>query len=185
MAREMTKAQKEQAKAARRLKYKTDPEYRSKVAELNRLAYRKGKKIKAKDCSGNLSALSSIGSVREVIVDKKHQYAKRVLCFTNSELAKALKIGTPTIYKWQQSGRLPLPTFSLPFAEGSTNDLAQADKVYLEAEVKVLIDIISQHQKEFRHYRESHTETMARIDSELKKIRKTVGRKKQRKKSNG
>lgn len=157
----------------RKLKYHADPNYRAKALAQSRESYRRNSNFEAKhDCRVNLPNLKTIGHKRQVLLSSRNAKTGLVLCFTNKELAEALSIAVSTLHKWQVSGRIPEPKFNIIFPDGHKSPVTQNNKVYLLEEVKAILEIVGEHQAHFNHYRESHADTMRKLNLKLNEIRK-------------
>ena len=160
--------------AQRRAAYRASPEYREKVLNENRAQYRKRNGGDSKDCRDNLSRLDEIGTVR--FLQSGNRRGKKVLTFTNEEMAQAIGYSLVALYRMQGDGRMPKPVTQPMYQEGPSNSSGAQGKfvtdcVYTEAEAIAVINELGAHQENVMHYRVSHVETRKRIFAAVKQAR--------------
>lgn len=168
----MDKKKRASLNVARRRRYKNDDNYRKQQIAMSREFYRRKHDIELgdNDCRENIDLLGDIGAERLVLINPRNKIIKTQLCLLNSELAGALKIGSPTLHKWHKSGRLPVPVFKLIFGESDHKTVC----VYVEEEARLIIETIGAHMAEFKHFRGTHIEVIERLKLGLFNIRKEV-----------
>lgn len=146
----------------RRERYATDPVYRQEAIEAARRYARSRRNICREDCSKNLANLSKFGTRCPVIVAGKQ---RRMFTFTVVQLAKVLERHPKIIERWIRNKMLRAPIFK------TTNDML----VYTLDEVKAIVIVYSDHQKEVAYYRKSHEHTRLRMHKSITMVRERMG----------
>lgn len=152
----------------RMIRRETDPEYREQIVEQARARYREEHNVQLKDCRENLGALDQIGTVRTVTTPSGE--TMEMLTFDAAELAEALGDYNPQImYRWQQKGQLPRPVVRM-FPPRN-----QKGFVYLEDEVRAIMENLGAHQCRFAYFRVSDKETIENIHNAVADVREGYG----------
>jgi hypothetical protein len=152
--------------ARRRLKYHTDPVHRAQVQRWARESMRRKRGTKAKDCRENLPMLHDLGSRRVcTIADEPHIR----MSFTITETAEALMVSANRLRIWIKTGLVPGPVVDADLGNG------QRVVVYVLEEVRAMMQVIGEHRAHMTHYMARHTETTARVQAKLKRVRINTG----------
>lgn len=152
----------------RRLKYREDEDYKTKVKESARLAYVKKNKLERTTCSRALEFYLNLAKREHVVAINNPKWKKSVeLPVLNvPKTAIALEQNHPTFWRWIKRNMVPEPALVI-----SHNN----QKVYHVDEVRVLIEEISKHQKMFAYYRSNHITLRDRIFKRISEVRKQLG----------
>lgn len=150
----------------RREMYAANAEYRSSCMAQSRAHYRHKYGTPTKDCRANIDNLASVGRIR--LLRNGRGEVVKCLTFSTVEFANALGYSTIQVYRWQHDGRLPKPTNGLVYEE-KIGGRFLCTRVYTEPEVRAIIEVLSEHQKRVSHYRTTHTATIKKLFSAVKK----------------
>jgi hypothetical protein len=151
--------------ARRRERYQQDNEYRQQSIKQVRDHYRQsrtaaGLDVRSDDCEENISKLAEIGAVRDII---NACQSRTLLTFTIEEAAIAFGRNQQVMYRWLKSGLLPPPVLT------ARNNRNRLQSVYVECELREMLDVFSAHQKLSQYYRSYHVETQnsmfAKVDA--------------------
>ena len=163
--------------ARRREQYQTDKEYRKNRQEKSREWWRQNNSVgDGKSCLENQDKLYSIGEIRTVYFPDGDSYW--LLCFTLEELADALGgYAKQVMYRWCSQGQLPHPVYQ---ADAYVNSFGRKRfptkvNVFLEDEVRAIMEVLGPHQKVYRQYRTSHTSVISAIQDAVDKVREDYG----------
>jgi hypothetical protein len=137
----------------RRNRYATDKLYRERVHRWGRTSYQKRSKPKLRNSGANLAKLNQIGSLRIVSANGNR---KRVITFSNAELATLLGYHPIVIRRWHTDRRFPRPSLR---AKRSKNVFG----VYTKNQAEELLKIMSEHQKKKLYLQKSDAETIAKL----------------------
>lgn len=149
----------------RRERYENDPEYRKKAIMRARKTYREKHGVEMKDCSSNLDNLGQIGTIRPVVLGKK---TVDRLSFNVAEMGEVLGRSAVSLYHWFSNDQFPKPVFETGFTGGGNLNC----KVYTEQEVIALVEVYSEHQSRKAYFRKTDTDTINRLHSAVKKLRR-------------
>jgi hypothetical protein len=154
--------------ARRRARYKSNKDYREQAIAQVRESYRQGRlrdglSVRQDDCRENIPLLTKIGQDRPARVDG--EVLSRHLTFTIDELAVALGRNTQVVYRWVSSGLMPGPVFE------ARNSRDRWQHVYVEGEVRALLEVIGAHQATSQYYRARHSETRDRVMQSMRAVR--------------
>jgi len=156
----------------RNKRYKDDAAYRTVRQERSRETYRKNVGgVETTDCRKNIKNLDKLGALRVVRLGR---IEVKAICFTKRQLAEAFNIKPLTMYKWVGGGRIPEPVFKLVYADDAKVNGENAGMVYHRKEVRAMLDVVGEHQSQYAHYRETHTETIAAVKAAINKARKEI-----------
>jgi hypothetical protein len=154
----------------RAARLRSDPEYREAHRKQAREHFRARHGVDPstfRDCRSNLEELETFGEVREV-EGEPH------VTFTVPELAKVLGDYNPQIMRrWIAKGQLPEP--ALEIAALNTAKKRVQVEVYLEDEVRAMVEVLGEHQAETAYYRASHTQTITRLHEAVQTVRDELG----------
>lgn len=153
--------------AQRRERYRQSKEYREKAIQLGRETYRKvreaqGLQVRLEDCREQLPRLGEIGVTRAVL---SPDGPVPLLTFSVDELAVALSRNPQVLYRWMAAGMLPRPVVR------AVNDRKRVNAVFLEAEVRALMEVFGEHQTKSAYYRSYHEETRDKIAEAVSRVR--------------
>lgn len=149
----------------RRAEYRQDESYRTTCIEVSRENYRRENNVVLKSCLPNLSKLASFGQIRQVHLGDKDV---AVRCYSIKELASVLGYSATILYRWHAKGLIPFPIY---LGTGP----AITVKVFLQEEVRAIVEIIGEHQKEFCYYRKSDVAVTQKLFEACDAVRKQVG----------
>ena len=161
--------------ARRRERYEQDPDYRAKhrAKSLDYLREQHGISTDFRDCRANIDILDAIGDVRTVKWD-----GGEYLTLTTEELAKALgEYSVTNVRRWITNGQLPEPVVPCDVQtdtfgrKGETTEMF----VYLEDEIKALMEVLGPHQTDYHYYRKSHRATIEKVFEAVNAVRAEYG----------
>lgn len=164
----------EARKRAHRRRYSSDPEYRERerAAALDRMRRKHGVSSTFKDPRENLPILSAFGDVRKVEWD-----GNDYLTFTVAELADMLGQSRGTVYRWIENGQLPAPVVDCEVETGVFGRAGATTMmdVYLEDEVRAILDALGPHLASMHYYRQDHTDVIEKVFAGVDHVRKEYG----------
>ena len=155
----------------RRDEYNANESYRKTCIELSRENYRRENGVVLKSCLDNLEKLDDFGTIREVHIGKT---IKQLQSWSVNELAETLGYSATILYRWKGKNLIPGPIIDAKveiFSKARNISFESTLKVYLEDEVRAIVSIIGEHQKEFCYYRKSDKGVTDSLFSEVEKIR--------------
>jgi len=161
----------EERNARRRERYQKDESYRQQTIQAVRSRYRvvreeRGVEVRDDDAAENLAKLRIIGQVRDVSVGEDRSV--RMLTFTMDELARAVDRNPQVIYRWRGGDLIPAPIFT------GRNMRNRWQPIYVVQEVRAMVAVFSQHQKQSQYYRLVHTSTRERMFEAVRLAREEV-----------
>lgn len=161
----------------RKERYNSDPQYKQARLEKAREDYRNEKGVVLDSCLDRIREIRSYGSSREVRVNDGPVQVR--FCLTTQELGEIIGGHKASVmYRWQGKGLLPKPIAKgrvFYSTTGRGGDYWLNDQpVYLEEEVAAIMQPLGEHQRNFRYYRTSDTETVAAIFDAVEAVRQSL-----------
>lgn len=152
---------------ARRERYASDDQYREQVNDRNRENYRKENDVELRDCASNINLLDGMGTEREIVGT-----GDVILTFSAAEVAEVLDgYSKQTVYRWLREGMLPpMDVTAIEIVKAKKERRAEI-KVYSEAEMRVVVNIMSEHQQQLSYYTKKHTETQDKLYAAIDQVR--------------
>ena len=146
----------------RRSDYASDEAYRQACIESSRKNYRERYGVVLTTCLGNLKHLSRFGTTRPVSYGSTQQDD---LTFTMQELANILGYSLPVLYRWKQKQLIPasIATALVRISIPDTVGYEISQEVYLPDEVRAMVQVLGEHQRSIRYYRERDVETRNKL----------------------
>jgi hypothetical protein len=139
--------------ARRRQQYASDPKYRDSINQRNRSSYRDTNGVEMRNCAKNIDKLNKFGKVRVIRINKKE--TRECLTLNVHELASALGgYHHIVLYRWHRQKKFPKSEFEVVDARAYPPLM-----VYTENQAKLLLHVMSQHQREklYLHDRDAET----------------------------
>ena len=167
---------KEARNQKRREEYANDESYRQTCTLVSRENYRRDNGVVLWSCLDNLDKLSQFGQVRDIHINDKRTVRER--CFVVRELGEVLGYSPTILYRWKGKGLLPSPIFgarTTMYSDYRGSSFDSTLRVYIEAEVRAIIEVIGEHQKEFCYYRQSDTAVTEQLFAKVGQARKKYG----------
>lgn len=144
---------------ARREKYHSDEEYRTKVIERSRQTYRN---THPKGESKLADGLLREGTIRQIMTDGL-EHPEYVTVFRMSEAAQALGRSMLTLKRWIKEDLIPGPILQ---------DVVYGYMHYSEGELKLIAGFLAEHERDYEYLHYTHTTTIHRIAQGLEAYRK-------------
>lgn len=164
----------------RRERYRTDPDYKKNCLARNRAWQRdRSGGVELRDCGSNHKDLARFGQSRNIVeAGEGKQPGKRHLVFTAREVAEALDGYTSqAVYRWLRNGQLPaMTTLAIDFVNGRGGCLREHKvQVYTFDEMRAVLKVLAEHQKEFSYYTRKHSDTRQKLEAAFKQIKQNIG----------
>lgn len=164
--------------ARRRIRYSEDPEYRDQRRAASREDFRKRNNVDPsdfRDCRKNYDHLDDFGKLRVIAIgDELEEH----LTFNVAEVAQALGNYNKTIIRrWISKDMMPPPVLMATDVTGSFGRETGTSEVqvYLEDEVKAMIEVLGPHQSQYRYYRADHRDTVDLLYDAIGVVRNELG----------
>lgn len=160
----------------RRERYHADPEYRRKAIQSARKQQRKRLSSEWTNCEENFALVESMGAMQKVLLPGGR--IANLLTFSEQTVARLLgkvregKNPGKSLSPWIRAGKWPEPVYRLV----KTNGEPSSFRVYLEKEVRALMAVFSEHQRDTPYYHESHVETRNRLFAAVAQARAEIER---------
>lgn len=155
--------------ARRSRKYYTDAEHRQARLEASRRAYREQHGVELQTCLDRLESLADYGVVRDV------EGIGPILSFTLAEFAEIVgPYKAQVVYRWKSKGLIPPPLARARVVLETTGKAGTYETwqdVYVEEEVRAMMEVIGTHQCEVRYYRQTDTETIRAVFEAVNEVR--------------
>lgn len=134
----------------RRIRYRSDRQYRDEIRKVCRNAYRRAYAVNLRDCLPSIKKTLPSSPKRSVIMEGGK--VKKIQCVTTASLADMMGYALLVVRRWHMTGKFPKPTLRV---EHSPRQL-----VYTMGQAKRLLTVMGNHQKENQYLKDSHTETL-------------------------
>jgi len=151
----------------RQMRYKSDEAYRENAKALSRRSYRRKASVEIVTCLYSLEFLDGAASIHSVRLP--NNTVKHMPVFSVPKTANLLQKLYQTIWRWIDNGTIPAPVLESIEREN------RPFKVYHLEEVRVLIEIIGEHEQDVSYLRKDHTDVRARIEQRILATRSMLG----------
>lgn len=142
----------------RKQRYSSDPAYADEQRRQSRQNYRKSNPLGTPKSTG---ALAAAGQMREVFVDGMDDPAT-VEAFTLPEAARALGRSELTLKRWIEDDLVPEPIL---------RDTVRGYRLYSVGELRVIAQVLLDHEREYAYYRTEHELTKHRLMQQMQGYR--------------
>ena len=162
----------------RRKEYANDESYRQTCTLVSRENYRRDNNVVLHSCLDNLDKLASFGAVRDIHINATVTVTER--CYVVRELGEIIGHSPTVLYRWKAKELMPSPIYGARTIMYSKHRGASFDstlKVYTEQEVRKIVEIIGEHQKEFCYYRQSDRDVTERLFAAINEVRREIAKK--------
>lgn len=151
----------------RQMRYQSDEAYRENAKSLSRRSYRRKANVEISSCLYSLSFLNDAAVIHSVRLPNGSVQQMPVLSIPKT--AHMLQKLYQTIWRWVDNGTIPAPVLESLEREN------RPYKVYHRDEVRVLIEIIGEHEQIVTYLRKDHVEVRKRIEQRILATRKLLG----------
>lgn len=166
----------EERNARRREKYHSDPEYRRRAIESARKQQRKRLSSEWVNCADNFPLVEGMGVVQKVMlpggrIANMRTYSEQTVARLLGKVREGKSPGK-SLSPWIRANKWPEPIYRLVKTSGEPS----AFRVYLEREVRALMQVFSEHQRDTPYYHEAHTETRNKLFAAVAQARAEIER---------
>ena len=160
----------------RRERYASDPEYRRRAIESARKQQRKRLSSEWVNCEENYPLVEGMGSMQKVLLPGGR--VANMLTYSEQTMARLLgkvregRNPGKSLSPWIRGGKWPEPVYRLLKVNGEPSSF----RVYLEKEVRALMHVFSEHQRDTPYYHEAHVETRNKLFAAVAQARAEIER---------